>query len=320
MALPPGSPHLDAAESAFVERALLHIEKETYNTLIPPLEGRKFVPVDNSAPPGANTTSYKQYTRTGIAKLVTQRGQDLPSAGLFVKEYFHKFVRLGASYQYTLDDLLGAQMSMQNGGPALNIDLEMALAAREAIEKKLDNLARVGSDDGLQADLGLLGLLNQVNTSLYTVAMGASGLTTWVSKTPDEIIADMSGIVAAQIAGTYKVEEPDTLLLPIAQYETIMGRSMGDGRSDSILSYFLKINRHIKMVDSWQFLAEAGDGNTDRMVAYKRDPRKVRHMIAQEFTQLPPRFENFVYTTECTAKSAGVVCPYPLSISYGDGI
>jgi hypothetical protein len=320
MSLPPGSPHLDAAESLFVERALLYVEAETYNTLFPPLEGRRFVPVDNKADPGAKFTSYKQYTRTGIARLVTERGLDLPTANLFVKEYFHPFFRLGMSYQYTLDDLLAAGMAAKNGGPPVNLDLELALAAREGIEKKLDNIARVGAADGLQPSVGMVGLLNQPSATIFTVPNGAAGSQAWSSKTPDEIIADMTGIVAAQIAGTFKVEQPDTMLLPISQYETIAGRSMGDGRSDSILSYFMKISRHITQVDSWQFLAGAGSGPSDRMVVYKKDPRKVRHMISQEFTQMPPRFENFVYTTECTAKSAGVVCPYPLSISYGDGI
>lgn len=314
-----GDVRLDAAESAFVERALLYVESETYNTLFPPLEGRKYVPVDNKAPAGAKFTTYKQYTRTGIARIVTERGLDLPTSSLFVKEFSHPFFRLGMSYEYTLDDMLAAQMSASQGQP-LNLDLENALACKEGIEKKLDNIARVGSSDGLQPSIGLLGLLNQTNATTYTVANGATGSQAWTSKTPDEIIADMTGIVASMISATYKVFVPDTMLLPITQYETIAGRSMGDGRSDTILSYFTKISRHITTIDSWQFCAGAGSGSTDRMVVYRKDPRFVRHMISQEFTQMPPRFENFVFTTECTAKTAGVVCPYPLSVSYGDGI
>lgn len=312
--------NLDANESAFVARALLFVESEVYNFLIPPLEGRKFVPVDNKSPAGAKFTSYKQYTRTGLAKFITERGMDLPTSNLYVKEYFHQFYRMGASYRYTLDDLLAAEMSSQNGGPAVNIDLEHAIAAHEAIEKKLDNVSRVGSADGLSPNLGLVGLLNQPAATIYTIATGAGGGTTWASKTPDEVLADLYGIVAAQIAGTFKVHVPDTILLPISQYETIAGRSMGDGRSDTILSYFMRTTRHIKAVDSWQFLTGAGSGSTDRMVCYKHDPRMVRHMISQEFTQMPPRFERLEYITECTAKTAGVVCSYPLSISYGDGI
>lgn len=317
--LPAGTPRLDAAETVFLERALLQVEEQTYSTLLPPLEGRRFVPVDNKDDPGTKFTSYRQYTRIGVAAFVTERGQDLPRSAVFMKEFVHQYYRIGMSYEYTYDDLLAAARASANGAP-LNIDLEEALACREGIEKKLDNVAREGSADGLSPDLGLLGLLNQPNATIYAIPNGAGGSPLWSSKSPDEVIADLTGIVAAQIAATFKVHEPDTILLPISQLETIMGRSMGDGRSDTILSYFLKTNRHIKMVDSWQYLAGAGAGGTDRMVAYKRDPRMVVHKISQEFTQMPTQFENFVYSTLCTAKTAGVITRYPLSISYGDGI
>ncbi len=56
------------------------------------------------------------------------------------------------------------------------------------------------------------------------------------------------------------------------------------------------------------------------MVCYKKDPRMVRHMISMEFTQLPPQLEDMTYRVACLAKTAGVVCPYPTSLSYGDGL
>ena len=73
-------PKFDAAESAFVERALLYVETETYNVLFPPMEGRKYVPTDNKTPMGAkHSPVYKQDTRTGyFARLVTEaRGRTL---------------------------------------------------------------------------------------------------------------------------------------------------------------------------------------------------------------------------------------------------
>lgn len=318
-------PKFDAAESVFVERALLYVETETYNTLIPPLEARKYVPTDNKSPPGAKVTSYRQYTRTGIARLMTERGADLPNAGIFVKEFFHQFYAVGASYQYDYLDLLAAAFAAENGGPPLNLDLELAIAAREAIEKKLDLIGAVGSGPSTFAleneiDVGMLGLLNQPSAIIYVIPVGFALSTLWSSKTPDEVIADLTGIVANQIALTFKVHVPDTILLPISQYETIGGRSMGDGRSDTILSYFTRTNKHIKEVDSWQYLAGAGAGATDRMVCYRKDPRMVRHMISMEFTQLPPQLEDMTYHVACLAKTAGVISPYPLSISFGDGI
>jgi hypothetical protein len=146
MPLPPNySYHADAGEALFVERALTYVETETYNTLFPPLEGMKYVPLDMSAPEGAKSTTYKQYTRTGIAKLVTERGGDLPTSKLFVREFNHNFYRLGMSYEYTLDDLLAAQFAATNGGPSLNIDLEQSMAAKEAIDKGLDAVCGIGS-------------------------------------------------------------------------------------------------------------------------------------------------------------------------------
>lgn len=320
-------PKFDAAESVFVERALLWVETETYNTLFPPLEGRKYVPVDNSTPVGAKFTAYRQYTRTGLARLVTEKGQDLPNAGIFVKEFTHQFYAVGAGYQYDYLDLLAAGMSVQNGGPPLNLDLELATAAYEAIEKKLDLIASIGSgaagstyalED--EADVGMLGLNNQPNATIYVVPNGGQGTQAWSTKSPDEVIADLTGIVAGIISTSGKTFVPDTILTPIDQYEKIGGRSMGDGRSDTILSYFLKTNKHIKEMDSWLYLAGAGASASDRMVCFKKDKRFVRHMIAMEFTQLPPQMVNMTTKVPCLAKTAGVISPYPTSISYGDHI
>ena len=56
------------------------------------------------------------------------------------------------------------------------------------------------------------------------------------------------------------------------------------------------------------------------MVAYNRDKRYVRMMISQRFRQQPPEWRALTFYTLCSAKTAGVLSPYPLSISYGDGI
>lgn len=334
MRLPPNyvydSEHRgDANEALFVERALLYVESETYNVLFPPLEGLKYVPIDTSAPEGAKFTTYKQYTRTGIAKLVTERGMDLPTSKLFVKEFNHQFFRLGMSYEYTLDDLLAAQVAVSNGGPAVNLDLEHALGAREAIDKGLDYIAGIGSAASTTAsglaqvvgpDVGMLGLLNQTNASTYVLAAGAgSGSTAWSGKTPDEKVADLTGIYAAMVATTYKVFTPDTILLPITQFEGANGQRMGDGSDETVISFFKKIKPAVT-VDSWQYCAGAGAAGVDRMVAYINNKRYIRHMISSMFRQMPPQYADLEFSVDCTAKTAGVVCPYPLSVSYADSL
>lgn len=319
--------HLDAVNSAYVARALLWVETETYNTVIPPMQARSFFDYDLSSPPGAKATSFKSYTRTGIARLVTERGQDAPQIALYVNEYFHQFYRLAVSYLYTWDDLLGAEFSSQNGGPALNLDLEFAIGCREAIEKALDQITAFGSAPattlqmvGLGADVGMVGVLNNPNITQYAVATGASTSTYWSEKTPDEILADLVGIVAAQVAGTFMAFIPTDMLIATREYENISGLSMGDGRSDTVLSYFLKTSQHIKSVKPWNLLEGAGSGGTDAYLVYIKNRRFVRHMLSQDFTQMPPQFKQLSYETLCTAKTAGTVIPFPLSLSLGSGI
>ena len=242
--------HADAAEAIFAERALNQVETETYNTEFPPLEGMKYIPVDDSFNEGALSTSYRRYTRTGIARLVTGRGQDLPTVGLYMQEYNHKFYDLGCSYRYSLRELLAAQLASQNNGGVINIDMELATAAQEAIARGLDAIAGIGSATsatipglsvGVGPDVGMLGLLNQTNASTYTPAVSSiSGSATWALKSPDEILADLHGMCRSVISATYKTFKINRILLPIDQFELITSVRMGDGSDESILSLFQK--------------------------------------------------------------------------------
>lgn len=330
MRVPHYVPRNDAGEAIFVERALTYVETETYNTVFPPLEGLLHVPIDTSAPEGAKHTTYKQYTRVGLAKLVGARGQDLPTSKLFVKEFHHSFYRIGMSYEYTLDDLLEAQFANKNGngGPAINLDLEHALGAREGIDRGLDVVAAIGSTTsatipglsvGIGPDVGLLGLLNQPNASTYTPATGAAGSATWASKTPDEKVADLTGLYSSVVSGTYKAFKIDTILLPISQFENANGQRMGDGSDETVISFFKKIKPAVT-VDSWQYCAAAGTNGTDRAVGFMKNKRYIRHMISQMFRQEPVQQNGFEFKVPCSAKTAGVICPYPLSVCYMDGI
>ena len=322
------NPRYDAAETVFVERALLEIEAQPYNTLIPPLKSRKFIPTDNTSHAGAKFTGYRRYTRTGVARLITESGLDLPTVGVFVQEDIHQFYCVAAAYQYSYLDLLALGFALQNG-QSINLDLELSIAAREAIEKKLDLIAAWGSASAgtfaleNEEDVGLLGLINLTSALSYTPAAGDSGHTDWARKTPDEVLADLNGIVAYQVNSTYEVHRPDTILVPTLQYEGQLTRSMGDGRSDTILSYFMRTHRESGNpidVQSWPYLAGAGAGAADMMIAFKRDPRMLRHMISMEATALPQQQEGLVITVPLIAKTAGVVAPYPLSIVRGIGI
>jgi hypothetical protein len=319
--------HFDAGDMHFVARALEIVETSTYDVLFPPLEGRKYVPVGPSVDPGAQSVTYRQYRRTGLAKLVTDDGQDLPNAGVSVQEFNRKLYQVGISYQYTNEELRAAALASRNG-QSLSLDTERGAAARIAVDRAIDVILALGTATsttipglsvGVGPDVGLVGLLNLASTSTYTPATGAAGSTSFSLKTPDEVIADLTGVVNSQISGTYKVHQPNKILLPIAQYQDIASRRMGDGSDSTILSFFKSIMPGVG-IDSWQYCKAAGTAGVDRAVCFNTDPRYVRGTFAREFTQEPPQVSAMTTKIYCTAKLGGVVTPYPLSVTYMDGI
>lgn len=317
----------DAGESVFVARVLEEVEAGSYDILFPELEGTKFVQTVAAAP-GAQSVTYRQYRRTGIAKLVTDDGKDLPNAGLSVAEFNRKLYQIGISYQFTNEELRAAAMAARNGQP-VNLEAERGMAAREGFERAVDKIIALGSatdseipglEDGIGTDVGLTGLLNISGAATYTCATGSTGSQAWAQKAPDEVIADIAGCYNSQISTTYKIHKPNHFLLPISQYQDIATRRMGDASDTTILNFAKAMLPGVKF-DSWQYCDGAGSGtNVDRVVCYNDASRYVRMTIARGFTQEPPQVQYLNTIVLCTGKLGGVVCPYPLSVTYMDNI
>jgi hypothetical protein len=56
------------------------------------------------------------------------------------------------------------------------------------------------------------------------------------------------------------------------------------------------------------------------MVCYRKDPNVLELIVPQEFEQFPPQERNLEVVINCHMRCGGVVCYYPLAISFGDGI
>lgn len=302
---------LDAGESAFFARQLEEIRGRTYDLKLIELKGRMLVPVDNSAPPGADAVTYRQYTSSGLAKIIASYASDFPRADVYGKEFSVKPKSIGASYGYNIQEIRAAQMT------GLPLEQRRANACRRAIEEKIDSMAQIGD-----SDYGLTGLLNQPSALVFTTPNGASGFPQWSTKTPSEILADMNGATNNVVIQTKEVEHPDTLLLPIPEYTLVATTpwSPTNASNVTILEMFLKNTPWISEVEPWYALTGAGAGGSDRMVVYKRDPDHLMLVIPQEFEQFPPQPEGMEFVVPCHARCAGVQVPYPLAICYADHI
>lgn len=322
-------PKKDAAETAFTQRALTFVDTFPYATLIPPLKARTIIPTSVKGNPGDNTYLYRRYTRTGMARFVTGSGRDLPVANLYVNEISQPAYPLGIKIIYSYFELLAVGAALANGQPVDLVGQSM-MAALEGIEKKLDIVAAFGTATPptgfvleVDADLGITGLLNNAYATAYTIATGAAGGTAWSTKTPDEILADLLGIVGSQVATTYEVHEPDLIVVPISQMRTQLTRRMSDISNTTILEFFQRTMREMGSpveIREWMYMAGAGTASADLMIAVKRDPRMFEHILLLDATPMAPSTVGMETEQDVIAKTAGVVVRYPLSISKGSGI
>ncbi len=301
--------NLDASESAFLSRSLEQVRAQTYDIKLLQLKAREFLPVDNSISPGAEVIRYAQYNSVGVAKIIANYADDAPRADVLALEFTSKIRGISSSYGFSLQEVRAAQMA---GTP---LEQRKANAARRAVEERVDAIAQTGDSKH-----GLLGMLNQSNTTTFNVPNGVAGTATFATKTPDEVIKDLHGIANGIVTSTKGSEVPDTLILPLAQYGDIATRRMGDGSDTTILKFFLATSPHIKSVEQWHALTGAGTNGADLMVCYRKDPDAIQLVMPQEFEQLPPQLKGFESVTLCHARTGGVIMYYPMSMSYGSGI
>ena len=301
--------NMDAAESAFFARQLEFIRPGVLEVKYPDLKGAMLVPVDTSIDPGATNYTYQIDDQVGEALASSDLTTRAPRVDVKGTESSTRICNVIDAYGYSIQE---AQSAMMAKTPLIP---RRAMTARDIIERKLDAIIFTGD-----TATGLKGLLNLSSTRTFTALTKDAGGLLWATATPDEIVADMNGMVNDIVTSSLEIEQPDTMLLPLSKYTMISSRRMGDGSNVTILDFFKAASPYIKFVEATHKSETAGSGATTRVVCYRRDPNKLAALMPLPFTQLPPQADAFELVTNCRARTGGVVVFYPQSISYMDGV
>ena len=189
--------------------------------------------------------------------------------------------------------------------------------------KDLDTMTYQG-----YTELGVYGLVNNAGITASTAATGAGGYTTWVSKTPDEILDDINTVLNY----TWAQSEYDLsgmanhILVPPAAF-IYLQRKVSAAGNVSIMQYVMENNvataqgRQIVIVPC-RWCEGAGVGSTNRMVAYVNDKDKVKIdipvMLNRVMTQ--PDVQQMAYLTAYAGQIGQVKFLYTQCARYMDGI
>jgi len=296
-----------AQYGAFLARELTRVKARSYDVKYARLKFREVFPITHETPPGTDSISIPTYDRSGIFKTISDDGTDLPRVDIKETETLVPVKQFGGSYGYSTRELRQSIL-VGKGLPQRKAD-----AAMRASEEYLNRIAWFG-------DSGMYGLFTYPGIPRANVVNGAGGTPQWSTKTPTEILADMHSQVSATVENSLMAETPNTMLLPVQQYNLIANTRVSTIDDTSILQSFLKNNQYIETVLPINELAGAGTGGVDVMVTYTRDPMTTEMEIPMEVQQLPPQQKGLEWQIPMEGESGGLSVYYPLNFSIGESI
>lgn len=303
--------HRDAAESIFVARQLEHIRQGVIDASFPALKAQMLIPFDTSVDEGAEQYTVTYSEQAGEVRVSKDMTGIIPNVDVKVGQTTYPIFSLLQAYGYSLQE---ARAAMKEHKP---LAADRAMRCREQIQRKIDTIALMG-----ESTAGLKGLFTLANTATYaTPADGTGAVKQWTMKTPTLILRDWNSAVSQVVVDTKEIEVPDTSVLPTSRFELVSTTRVGDGTSDTILTYFKRNNPHITEVHSSEKLElSAGNWTGKRMVNYQKNPLKVAMILPVPFEQLTPDVTSTTTNTICHARTAGAVAHRPKSVIYADDI
>lgn len=293
----------DASETLVFARQLETVKAQMYETKYAELKGRQFVPFSFEGGDLSEYLTYRVWTGTTIAKLVTNYATDFPLVSASAKEVTVKYHSFGNAYGYSLRDMkLAAAANVP-------LDTQMARLARKGHELAFDDAVAYGV-----AQVGTYGLLNHPNISLGSLTTG-----TWSGATGVQILGDLNNIITQMLVNTLEIFAPDTILMSTTAYRKISTMLLdSSGSSMTVLQAFQAQNPGVT-VASWTKLALANAAGTNgRIVAFKKDPDVLQFEVGKEFEVLPAQNQNLMVTFPCESRFAGISIRHPLAIMHFD--
>lgn len=302
LALLAAGVRMDAAETAFAQRALIDLETEVQRTPRAPLEADQLIPLDTSVNPGATHWGFRRIDAVGEARPMGTRAGDMPMVAIAEVESLVPMHNFGLGFDYTVDELRAAIMAKSA------LPSERGVACRDGHYATRDRVAMEG-----HTGLGIPGFAASTLVPAGSVTNG-----TWATASADDIAEDVTNEIEAVESTSRRVYKPTTIALPYSAWNDLTRRRLPDTETP-ILDYLKKIRPGLEFVPS-TYLETAGVGGTRRMVTYVKRPDVLVQKVSILYQQLPPQPKGLLVIIPAESKSGGTYWKVPIAGKYGDGI
>lgn len=304
---------LDAAGSVFFGKELESIKAKAYDVLYPEISYDKAFPVSRETPNGADTIVSQTFDRRGSAKVVVGPAKDIPRADVDGIESRIPVRPVVSSFGYTVDEIEAARYA---GRP---LDQMRANACRSAIEEETNQVAWLGD-----ADAGLKGFLTSgLISSAAAASTGTGSATTFASKTPAMILADINAAFAVVFEDSKGVERANRVGMPLQQWNHIMSTKVSDYSDMTIAQYIVQNSPWISSLSDILALNELDSsvtGVSDYLAVWTRDPMKMEFEMVMDLMFMEPQLSGLEYLVIGRSKIGGMNVHYPKSAYILTGI
>lgn len=283
----------DAAALAFVEGQAYRINTTIYEERFPDWDFGRLVFVDTAGPEWAPGTLTYTSGITGEAQWQSAYAKDVPLADVNQDMQMTPVHLAAIGYQYNMQEI-NTIMAV----PGMALDARRARSARIAYQKFMWNTVMRGD-----ARKGFNGLINYPGVTATAAANNGTGGVRWwisnagvVTKTPENILADVNLALSGVPNATNMIEYADTLLLPPRAYQVLAATPLNALASETVLTWLLRTN--IYTLTTGRLLTVLADRELNtastqtvvgggRMVAYKNDPAYVKVDLPMPHRFLP---------------------------------
>lgn len=296
-----GAVNMREDASIFAARELDYVKAQVYERKFPEMMGLTLVPTSSDAPEWAETITYTYYDEVGMAKIIANYADDLPRADVAGQEKTVRVKVIGDSYGYNFRELAA---SLATGK---NLPQRKAMAARRAIDIKLNSIAMIGDDSH-----GLFGLVSHPNIGMTTLPSGKNWATG--NPTPQELIKDVNAMYDAVRIQSKGVHKPNKMLLATSRLNILKRTLVPDSGGKSVLALLKENFDGVEFVE----VPELDSQSSTIMFMGEFDESNINHELPMPFMQHPAEQRNLEIVINCTASSAGVIVYYPLAFTKGN--
>lgn len=282
----------DAITNGFTTNMLRYLETEIFKTEFSPLFSREILgPCVYNVPEGYRNYTWRRTTSVGEAEAIANDTDDVRSVDMYLEEFNQRFQAYGITYGYSAFDQTAEQVAQ------MPITIEKGQECVDRIDRRFDSVAKNGdsrfklSGFFANADVPLLGTTSgysvpSAGTNWKALIVGSDANRTSFITAFGQMLQQIVEVSGHVEKGPFVVAVDSELWFLIATTP----RSSVDG---TLLINVLRQMPLLRDLVMWPELSTAGASNASRVIAFTRDPRKVKCLEAVRFKSLAPREKGF---------------------------